>query len=64
MQNVDVQVKGNKMTVTVDLAKVLGPSKSGKTVLIATTEGNQKINGGDVYFGLNVYKKADTNGSK
>jgi hypothetical protein len=61
MDNVIVEVKGNKMVITVDLKKDLGPSKSGKTTLIATTGGNTKLaaNGnGEVYLGLNVYKYA------
>lgn len=46
------------MTVTIDLNVRLGASKSGKTTIIATSEGNQKIEGGgDAVIGLNVYTK-------
>ena len=55
MKNVDIQVQGTIMTLKVDLAKEFGRSKSGKTIIIATTEGNQNTNGGTV--GLNIYKK-------
>jgi len=33
-----------------------GLSKSGKTISIASTKGNQKIEGTDAVIGLNVYK--------
>lgn len=60
MKNVTTAVKGNILTITVDLAKTFGPSKSGKTIIIASTEGNQSVDcpAGPVTVGLNVYKKA------
>lgn len=56
MQNVETRVDGTKLIITVDLSKSFGPSKSGKSIIVASTEGNQKVNGGPVAFGLNVYK--------
>jgi len=57
MQNVTVKVEGTIMTVTVDMAKRLGPSASGKTIMVATTEGNIKVPGFDaIKLGLNVYE--------
>jgi hypothetical protein len=56
MQNVVYEVKGGKLIIEVDLRQEFGPSKSGKTVTIASTRGNQKIEGTDAIFGLNVYK--------
>jgi len=56
MKNVDMKVSGNLLTITVDLSKTFGPSASGKTIIIASTEGNQPIEGGAV-LGLNVYRK-------
>lgn len=44
-QNVEMRVDGEKLTITVDLKKRLGPSKSGKTQMVATTQGFQKLNG-------------------
>jgi uncharacterized Zn finger protein (UPF0148 family) len=55
-KNIDVEVKGTKMTITIDTSKDFGPSKSGKTTMIATTSGEVKI--GDVCVNINVYKKA------
>lgn len=59
MQNINATVKGSILTLTVDLSKDLGQSKSGKTTLIGTSGGNQAIQGPDgmVYIGVNVYKK-------
>jgi len=58
MKNVKIDLNGNTLTVTVDISKEFGPSSSGKTIIIASTEGNQPIPGReDVKIGLNVYKK-------
>ena len=37
MENVEMKVEHGKLTITVDLTKDLGPSASGKSVMIATT---------------------------
>lgn len=55
MKNVEMTVAGNVLTITVDLSKTFGSSASGKTTIIATTAGNQPIEGGAV-LGLNVYR--------
>ena len=58
MKNVQMNVHGTTLTITVDLAKEFGPSSSGKTIIIASTEGNVGIPGNDeIKIGLNVYKK-------
>ena len=56
MQNVKWEVKDDKLIIEIDLAIEFGPSKSGKTITIASTRGNQKIEGADAVIGLNVYK--------
>jgi ABC-type polar amino acid transport system ATPase subunit len=56
MENVDIKIKGTTMTIVVDLSKTIGPSNSGKTMIIATTSGNAVLEGG-VIIGLNVYRK-------
>ncbi len=44
--------------VKVDLTKDFGPSSSGKTIIIASTEGNVTIDGHEeAKVGLNVYRK-------
>ena len=39
MKNVDMKVEGNILTIKVDLSKEYGPSSSGKTIIVASTEG-------------------------
>jgi len=56
VQNVKWEVKDDKLIIEIDLTMKLGPSKSGKTITIASTRGNQKIEGTDAVIGLNVYK--------
>jgi hypothetical protein len=57
MKNVQMTVDGNVLTIKVDLSKEFGPSSSGKTRIIASTEGNVVIPGRDEKVGLNVYRK-------
>jgi hypothetical protein len=58
MKNVEMTVEGNILTIKVDLTKEFGPSSSGKTTIIASTEGNISIPGcEEKKVGLNVYKK-------
>lgn len=58
MKNVKLDVKNDILTVTIDLSKRLGLSKSGKTVVIASTEGNIPIPGHEeIKLGINVYTK-------
>jgi ABC-type lipoprotein export system ATPase subunit len=42
--------------IEVDLLQDFGPSGSGKSNVIASSEGNQPIGKDDVKIGLNVYK--------
>ena len=58
MKNVKMTVVKNMLTITVDLSKNLGPSVSGKSILIASTEGNTEVPGHEkIRLGLNVYTK-------
>jgi hypothetical protein len=57
MKNVDMKLDGNILTITVDLSKEFGPSSSGKTVIVASTEGNVAVPDRDEKVGLNVYRK-------
>ncbi len=57
MKNVEYSVNGDTLTITVDLTKEFGPSASGKTVIIATTEGNVRLADREEFMGLNVYRK-------
>jgi hypothetical protein len=58
MKNVEMLIDGNILTIKVDLSKEFGPSTSGKSIVIASSEGNKSVPGKeDVKIGLNVYKK-------
>ena len=57
MKNVEMKVEGNILTIKVDLSKEYGPSSSGKTIIVASTEGNVTVPERDEKVGLNVYKK-------
>ncbi len=56
MKNVEIQVEGDILTLRVDLRREFGPSSSGKTTIVASTEGNVAIDGHEVKVGLNVYR--------
>ncbi|HEY6406504.1 MAG TPA: hypothetical protein VIY29_03440 [Ktedonobacteraceae bacterium] len=57
MQNVEFEVQGEQLVITIDLSQELGTSASGKSVIIATTGGNVGVPGWeDVKVGLNVYR--------
>lgn len=58
MKNIEMREAGNILTLTVDLSKEFGPSASGKTVIISSSEGNKSVPGfEDIKIGLNVYRK-------
>ena len=65
MENVLMAVEGSELVIRVDLTKRVGPSRSGKTMIIGTTGGNVKVQNEcsaapgalveAVVVGLNVY---------
>jgi len=57
MKNVEMSILGSILTITVDLSKEFGPSSSGKTIIIASTEGNVAVPNREEKVGLNVYRK-------
>jgi hypothetical protein len=59
MENIIVKTDGTKLLLTIDTTVDLGRSKSGKTNLIASSQGNVKVNvgGKDVFIGVNAYTK-------
>lgn len=59
MKNCKMKLDGNILTITVDISKEFGKSASGKSIIIASTEGNISIpEKEDIKIGLNVYRKA------
>ena len=57
MLNAEMKVTGDKLTITVDLSQDHGPSKSMKSIIIASSQGNKAIgHGTDAIIGLNIYR--------
>jgi hypothetical protein len=57
MKNVQINVEGKKLVIVVDLDQEFGPSSSGKSITVASTEGNVAVPGHqEIKIGLNVYK--------
>ncbi|MHB1698410.1 MAG: hypothetical protein ACYCSQ_09955 [bacterium] len=58
MKNIEMNVNGDILTIKVDLSKTFGKSSSGKSTIIASTEGNLSVPGKEeIKIGLNVYTK-------
>ena len=57
MKHMTMSVKGDKLTIEIDLSKEVGISKSGKTIIVANTGGNVDVPEHEGYkLGVNVYK--------
>ncbi len=57
MKNVQINVDGKKLIIVVDLDQEFGLSSSGKSITVASSEGNVAIPGHqEIKMGLNVYK--------
>ncbi len=58
MKNIEMTQNGDILTIKVDLSKDFGESKSGKSITIASTEGNISVpEHEDIKIGLNIYRK-------
>jgi hypothetical protein len=56
MENVKMTRNGTKLTIEVDLAYRGEPSSTGKTLRVASTEGNVPCEGSpEIKIGLNVF---------
>ena len=53
----NIKLEDDLIIIIIDKTKDFGPSKTGKTTIIASTEGNQKVEGTDLILGLNCYRK-------
>jgi len=57
MKNIKMENKANKLVLEIDLTKNFGRSKSGKSIIIGTTEGNLSVPGTEnIKIGVNCYK--------
>ena len=62
MLNVSQKIsKDGILTLTIDTKQTHGLSKSGKTTIVASSQGNQAValpnGGGQVFIGVNCYRK-------
>jgi hypothetical protein len=58
MKNIEMSINDDVLTIKVDLSKTFGKSGSGKSTIIASTEGNISVPGKEeIKIGLNVYTK-------
>lgn len=58
MKNIEMTTEGNILTIKGDISQRHGKSSSGKSTIIASTEGNQSVLGHEkIKIGLNVYTK-------
>jgi hypothetical protein len=59
MKNIKLKVEGDKLVIEVDLKQNFGLSGSGKSIIIASSEGNQSVpDKPEVKIGLNIYRPA------
>ena len=57
MKNVEWTLDGDLLTIRIGMTQEFGPSSSGKTTIIASTEGNVAVGPGrEEKSGLNVYR--------
>ena len=57
MKNIEWTLDNDILTIRIDLTQTFGPSSSGKTTIIASTEGNVSVGPArDEKIGLNVYR--------
>lgn len=53
-----MNVDGDILTIKVDISKEYGLSSSGKSIIIASSEGNQSIpDRSEIKIGLNIYRR-------
>lgn len=55
-ENCQISEEGNNIVIKIDKTKVLGPSASGKTILIGSTKGAVQYKDG-IMVNVNIYKK-------
>lgn len=58
-RNIKYEIDGNTLKLEINLnPKEKPPSKSGKSLIIASTHGNQRvIEGQDIWMGINIYER-------
>ena len=59
MKNIEFEVTDTHIVVKIDRKFKEWMSGSGKSLMIASTEGNEKIDGTPYIIGVNCYRKKD-----
>lgn len=59
MKNTKMRVEGSRLIIEVNLDAEAALSKSGKTMIVASTSGNIRIPNREERIGLNVYRKIE-----
>jgi hypothetical protein len=54
--NIKATLEGKKLTLEIDTTKDFGPSKSGKTNVVASSRGNAQVGSDGVIIGVNIYR--------
>jgi hypothetical protein len=54
--NMDINVKGGKLTITIDMAQERGMSSTGRTIIVETSGGWLPIPGTDMVLNFNLVK--------
>jgi len=64
MNNIMMKGTGNYLTIVIDLEEEARLSRSGKTMVVATTGGEKKIQERpDIFISINCYKKFKKDGN-
>lgn len=56
VQNITISIAEDITTMTIDMSQDFGTSASGKSIIIASSRGNKRLESTNVYYGLNIYK--------
>jgi len=62
-KNWDISIKDKTLTITINLDEEeieVGPSRSGKTLIVSTTAGAKQISDDGLTLNLNLYRKPVT----
>ncbi len=63
MKNIQMDIEGKKLIITVDLSQEHERSSSGKSITIASTEGNISVSEyEDIKVGINIYRPVPKGG--
>ena len=56
--NIKTSLNGNKLVIEIDVSQSFGNSSTGKSVIVASSQGNVQIEPG-LFLGINLYRIAN-----